>query len=156
MTCAVWLWSKCQDCREKCNLHRHKRGFGPAWKLTLCNLRCTGCITTGGHFHRSSREAEVLNLFGQVQHIQRVGVSSPERNNGLRTAYNIRADIYFSWSGYSIQHIQHSCTVTWLSPADPHPDVHTTIKTRASCEPAAPAQWGRQPELLKCLSVQLI
>lgn len=50
----------------------------------------------------------------------------------------LEGDINFSWSGHSIQHIRHSCTVTWLSPADPHPDTHTTIKTRASCEPAAP------------------
>lgn len=114
-----------------------------SWKLTLCNLRWRGCITTGRHFHCSCREAEVLNFSAQVQHIRCVGVSSRDRKRwrekkkGLRTVYNIRVGINFSWSGYSFQHIHHSCTVTWLSPADPHPGTHTTIKTRASCEPAA-------------------
>lgn len=69
-----------------------------------------------------------------------------ERSGGLRTVYNISGDINFSWSGYSFQHIHHSCTVTWLSADDPHPDSHTTIKTWASFEPAASAyctvQWS--------------
>lgn len=144
-------------------------------KLTLCYSRLEGCITFSfaDTSTAATRAAGVLNLIFCTGTIDSacVGVSSTDRKmwrgekNDSRTVYNISEDINFSWSGYSFYHIHHSCTVTRLSPADPLSDTHATIKNPSllrACRvdplycSACPAQGGRQPELLKCSSVQFI
>ena len=149
------LWSKCQACFEKHNLQRHKGGLGlhTTWKLTLCNLRWSWCITTGQHFHCSYSEAKQFsflhkyNIFS-VWKCQVETEKEIERNiNDPWTLYNISGVIHFTWSGYSFQHIHHSCTVTWLCwPSSRHP-YHNKNRSLLGAY-CTVQQRGRQPELL--------
>lgn len=121
----------------------------PTWtplETLVFLLHTSWCCLWGGwaYYNTWTRPLQLQrNLFAQVQQTLCGGVKyrqrEMERANGLRTVYTISEDINFSWSGYSFQHIHHSCTATRLSPADPHPDSHTTIKTWASCKPGGPA-----------------
>lgn len=86
--------------RVRRNDKLNTKGFHIRCKLSLCNLRWKGCITTGPHFHCRFSEA--------VRQIVGIGVSGGGREwwrgkkKGLRTVYNISRDINYLWSGYTV------------------------------------------------------